>query len=674
VPALLPLLPAQGISVVYGNSGCGKSALVKSVLDIKFAGWQQVWFGPEQLDAALSEMKRGSLGLDHPLLNVLNSTTQNTNVLIIDAAERLTTDCAAKVRKLIGALVPTATAGEAATWRVVIIGQTEAWADGRLPVLSGAPPLPEYLEIVEASSNDVRGALRSSLTLAWLAVDDDAVMALSNLRALTWVMQAESIFQVQTITGTISLTAVADRLWRFWTNGEARFQNLLMRLAEREGSFERSFALSELDNVDATAFDARPRQFPLRQNARNRIEFEHDLAADWGRFQRLKEIADDTAKWAALANNPLWNGALRMLGQFLLREPVGTRTAWDVAFESVEESKDAPLAADVLLDALCLDPLAETFLTERTDLLFGNHGARLTRLLRRFHHIATVPGVRAHMPQVDPTLNLYLEAQYRTPILGRWLRIARFLANHQKQAGDLMSPVVAKICETWLTTTPRELAPGVAMPFRKEFAELALASARAIEVAQGKGVMFMGDFKKPIYAAAFAAAPDLPDEVAEWALEMARLRALRNDVAQEISAFREREAQEHAERLRTDKDYRRRYEQRRGMASIMPSGRKLPPWPLGPRGRVEQDFHDCCTHSHALAHLMAVRLQVAAEVLLATIIEDSPEESYSSTPRLDWELGLAYDHDGYPTAYWKSPFFQFLRIDRAVFAYLAEVR
>src|SRR5262249_357159 len=149
-------------------------------------------------------------------------------------------------------------------------------------------------------------------------------------------------------------------------------------------------------------------------------------------------------------------------------------TAWDEAFEAVEKSKDAPLAADVLLDALCLDPLAERFLTERADLLFKDHGARLNRLLRRFHHISTVPGVPAQFQQVDPTLGLYLEARFRTPIFGRWLRMARFLANHQERVADLMSPVVARMCEAWLTTTPTELAPGVPMIFRKEFAEIAL--------------------------------------------------------------------------------------------------------------------------------------------------------------------------------------------------------
>ena len=173
-------------------------------------------------------------------------------------------------------------------------------------------------------------------------------------------------------------------------------------------------------------------------------------------------MAHDTGRWAALATNPLWTGALRMLGQFLLLERVGGRSAWDIAFEAVESAKDAtPLAADVLLDALCLDPLTELLLTERAELLFSQGGVRLNRLLRRFHHIATVPGERPEILNADPSLRLYMEAQYRVPIVARWPAIARFLAAHREQIANLMSPVVARLCERWLTVMPVELAPGI---------------------------------------------------------------------------------------------------------------------------------------------------------------------------------------------------------------------
>jgi hypothetical protein len=121
----------------------------------------------------------------------------------------------------------------------------------------------------------------------------------------------------------LSLTAIADRLWIHWTDNKPSVQRLLLRLAEREANFEHSFALSELESGEAAVLDDRPIACPLpRDEASGRIQFQHDLAADWARFQRLKEIAGNTAQWARFAGNPFWHAALRMLGQLLLRQQV----------------------------------------------------------------------------------------------------------------------------------------------------------------------------------------------------------------------------------------------------------------------------------------------------------------------------------------------------------------
>jgi hypothetical protein len=267
---------------VHGESGTGKSVLVRATLRENFPDRSQVWLGPEQLELAVSEARRSQIGLLQPLLSVLHATARASNVLVIDSAERLTADGRLRCRKLIGELLASNEAGADPVWRVVIIGQTEMWSGGGLHQLVGAPVVGS-VEVGPVPTGEVRTALRSRPYLAWLAVHDDALAALGNLRALAWVMQSEGAFQPQDAK-LFSFTAVADRLWEHWTGGEARFQNLLIRLAEREANFERSFGIGELDIGDAQAFDACPPEVPLRRNARNRIVFVHDLAADWTRF------------------------------------------------------------------------------------------------------------------------------------------------------------------------------------------------------------------------------------------------------------------------------------------------------------------------------------------------------------------------------------------------------
>jgi hypothetical protein len=240
------------------------------------------------------------------------------------------------------------------------------------------------------------------------------------------------------------------------------------------------------------------------------------LASDWARFQRLKEIADDTAQWAGFAGNPFWHGALRMLGQLLLRQQVGSRNAWDVAFEVAEQKRETvPLADDVLLDALFLDPNAEAFLDERVDMLLANGGVRLLRLVKRFEHVASVPGATVDMQGRFLDLSLYIEAHFRTPIFGRWPAMARFLTKNRDRVSKMSSPAIASICERWLTSTPPVLRDGLVMPFRREFAELALASAREMQLEHAKGIIILGDAEKPVYQAALAGAPDVCADVSE---------------------------------------------------------------------------------------------------------------------------------------------------------------
>jgi len=644
------------VTVVFGESGSGKSALVKSVLDGAHPSWNQVWFGPEQLKTALSAARRGTLPLTHELPLVLNATVKPQNMLVIDSAERIEAGEFVVIRQLLRAILPSDCEETEGAWRIVIVTQTQSWVEGEETILGGRKA--HLFEVETLKSDAVKLALLPSPTLGWLAAHDDTIAALTNLRTLAWVIKAGAALG-SNAGGLASHTAIADRLWKYWTKDRADVQALVMRLAQREASFERSFALTDLAPADTVTFTQRPDELPLRLNERtNRIEFEHDLAADWARFQFLKQIWTNTPQWTALAGNPLWTNALRMLGQFLLRQPAASGTAWDVAFGPAEAAKNE-LACDILLDALCLDPNAERFLTERVDLLLGNGAKHFTRLLLRFHHIATVPTVGR--PGLSATIGLYMEAQYRSIVFGRWSPVLRFLIAQRGRLAGLVSSALAKVIETWLTRTPHTLSSGNPMPFRLEMAEMALAMARTVQVEKGHGVMYL-THEPLLYTAPLAGAADLPTEVGNWALELAGRREVDADVEQRIAEVRLQKAKAHAERLKTDAKYRARHEERKQMPLSLGSFReRLPSWPLGASDKVDMDFRTACIKENGIQFLMRAQPELAAEVLLALIIEDQPEREYGSG-KFEVDLGLEYSLDAYPTAFWKSPFFPFFQL------------
>jgi len=644
------------ITVVFGESGSGKSALVKSVLDGAYLSWNHVWFGPEDLKTALSAARRSALPLTHELSLVLKATVKPQNVLVIDSAERIEAGEFVAIRQLLQAILPNDGEENQGAWRVVIVTQTQSWVEGDEMLLGGRKA--HLVEVDALKSDAVKLALLPLPTLGWLAAHDDTIAALTNLRTLAWVIKAGAALG-SNAGGLASHTAIADRLWKYWTKDRADMQALMMRLAQREASFERSFALTDLEPADTATFTQRPKELPLRLNERtNRIEFEHDLAADWARFQFLKQIWIDMPQWAVLAGNPLWTNALRMLGQFLLRQPAETVTAWDVAFEAAATTKNE-LAGDILLDALCLDPDAERFLTERVDLLLGNGAKHLTRLLLRFHHIGTVP--TGGGTGLSAAVGLYMEARYRSIVFGRWPPVLRFLIAQRERLTGLVSSALAKVIETWLTKTPRTLTSGNPMPFRLEMAEMALAMARTVQVEKGHGVMYLT--REPLlYTAPLAGAADLPTEVGNWALELAGRREVHADVKRRIAEAQLQKAKAHAERLKTDAEYKARHEKRKEMPLSLGSFReRLPHWPLGASDKVDLDFRTACIKENGIQSLMRAQPELAAEVLLALIIEDQPEREYGSS-RFEIDLGLEYPMDAYPTAFWKSPFFPFFQL------------
>lgn len=649
---------ANLVTVLIGDSGTGKSALSKSAIDADFDGWTQVWFGPDELRIILSAVRRRTLPLEHEIGHVLNASSNARNVLVLDAVERIDPTDFNMVRQLLVSILPETVDASEIAWRVLIVTQSQGWAEAR-KVIPGQR-VAKIVELEALKKSAVQTALLATPSLAWLTAHDETVTVLTNLRILAWVVEAGADLGSNE-SGLASHSAIADRLWEYWTGDAADVQSMMMRLSKREAQFERSFSLSDLNPADAASFEKRRVTLPLRLNTRtNSIEFEHDLAADWARFQYSKQFAHDAATWAALAENPLWTNALRMLGQFLLRLSIGTSTAWDQAFEEAEGSGNT-LAADLLLDALCLDPEAERLLSERVHMLLLDGAKRLNRLLTRFRHIGTIPALS--MASAETSLSLYMEARFRTVIIGRWPPVLRFLIAHREKLESLVSVAVAKLLETWLNGTPKELPGGIPMPFRKEAAELVLAMARTVQVEKGRGVMYIMD-DVSLYTAPLAGVGDLTEQVSGWALELSGRRKTDGDVTRRILQARQADAERRAERLEKDAGFRER-EQERNSRSFPPmmglSRKKLPPWPLGAKRRLDMDFRKAALQDNGLLPLMRSTPTVAAEVLLALLIEDEPH-SDSASNRYEIDVGLDFAEDGYPTIYWKSPFFFFLQI------------
>ncbi|MEO6217436.1 MAG: hypothetical protein ABIO86_15515 [Sphingomonas sp.] len=646
---LLGALRAPGFTLVNGDSGVGKSALVKATLDDHCAEARQIWLGPEALQAALSEANREALGLTAPLLDLLKTTTAAQNYLVLDAVERVD----ATTIKRLGQLVHSLTDGqdlEAKPWHVIAISQRAGFEVHLDPLVNGLANA--TVDIPPIGPESVHAALLSVPALAQHAFDNAFLTLLGNLRTLAWIIAAGPAFAGPSAGSIATRPQIADRLWAHWTENDADLHSLLIALARRDADYERSFALSELDQGDRAAWKKGLQRLPLVLDTRSRLSFEHDLASDWARYQSLKEIANDVPRWAALANQPLWVAALRLFGQYLLREPDQAAEGWDWAYAEAQAAA-APDAIDILLDALCLDPAADHYLTTRANLLFADSGKLLDRLLARFMHIATMPDASTSAAFDSAGVALYAESEMRTPIWGDWPPLIRFLVTHRAIIAPFASRTVAKLCHMWLSKTPTHVEGGRVLG-REGITALAIEAARVDHVNGIAHASYGGrsDEADSIFAAALAGGEDYPEPVGAFALEMARRRPLAGNSQAKVDALRA------AERARRE-TARQRPKRRSPGPELMFGYRKLPPWPLGPAGRLNDPFRNAVLRDSALISLMKSAPEVAAEVLLACIVDDSPRTEPGSM-MLDERVGLHWEHDDRPTLFWTSPFFLFL--------------
>jgi hypothetical protein len=193
------------------------------------------------------------------------------------------------------------------------------------------------------------------------------------------------------------------------------------------------------------------------------------------------------------------------------------------------------------------------------------------------------------------------------------------------------------------------------MPWRTHAAELALDIAREIQARNAEGPYYSSGSDRAVYEAALYAAPVYPSAASAFCLELAARKEVSPEIADRVAEARRKREEERA-RQKLEGGSRSRAPQPTGF----PLGPLRPPWPDGPRGKVEREFQEACLGGGPVTALIRADPDVALEVLLAVSIEEPQHEEFTR-PSLP-ECGLAYWSEGEPPAYFRGPFLQFFRL------------
>jgi len=655
------------IYTLLGESGCGKSAIAKDLIRDPMISQRSVWLNGEILNHADMPSLEQRLGLNNPLTDVMRTVAVPRALVVIDGLDRFSPQALSLTSHLISSL---GLDEEDSPWHVVITCQPENW-QSILAHLTGHGVAARWFGhyVVELPNmREVDAFLKGFEGISLPTLSRDLRPVLRNLKVLDWVVNAASSDTRVDARGWVGVSDVVDWLWETWfAPGSNRYERAeaIKSIGEVEGdTLATGVSVRELTDSGRGVLPELEASGLIRVSE-ERVYFAHDLLGDWA---RMRIILGEQGSLADLlrqrASFPRWHRAIRLYAQRLLEQGGDDASQWrQVMYALRGESNDEVLVRDLFLEAIFFAVNADRLLDLVWPDLSADDGRLLVRLLKHFLHAATLPDPRLPMFVEDDKDIGSLSSVMRVPYWPRWPSMLCFLDRHREELTVEHHHPVAEICSLWLETTQSEIQPGTPWPWRSEAARMALRMAEEVRAAKALSGYhhFRDDTDCKVYEAALRGAPDLPDEVAQLALELCRRREESDEFKSAMKILEEQRERETKESLEELPDHPQPPEH---IVALGPAEWPMrDPWPEGPNERVDNSFRKTVLETSALHGMMTTCPETAREILLAVCIEEpKPENPFDHTELMMDRLGTQYSPQMHPPMFFRGPFLQFLRL------------
>ena len=492
-------LLSAGACVLAGESGSGKSALLKGVSHADYP--RTIWLQAGTLDVdSLLGVER-IIGLRHSLIEVLRLAPERC-LIVFDSIEGYTDRAMRNTARMANELIKSG----ATHVHIAFIVQFHG-AERKIATLIALGMPPDSLQVTplgSPSDDEIQQLIHGFPSLWWVAIRPELRPRLTNLKVLDWFARSDPSGWSGEDRRLVTLTAVIDRLWTLWTegsaNGHAR-SHLLMRLAIAEAdTLSRGLPRTQLEPAEQAVLTDLQHSGLIRTRE-DSVFLAHDLLGDWARLRVL--VAEDPTTFSnteTRASSPKWQQAIRLFGQRLLEISPDGKARWQRAVDTVTDgSASLGLMRDLFLDALVLATNSVELLDDNLATLTANNAKLLNRLLDRFLIVATLPDPRPAVLSGDQEEGKRLEYLFRLPYWPYWGPLLSVLHARRGDVVRFAPYTAARLCALWLRVMPAEFAPA----WRRQAAELALEVAREIQARNAEGSYFSDREDRIVYEAAF---------------------------------------------------------------------------------------------------------------------------------------------------------------------------
>ena len=650
------------VVVILGTSGCGKTVIAKSWVEKQLQSNKVVWLDAGSLNVQDFNTFEGGLHFDRPFREVMEGAPDKLAYVIIDGLDRMISDDAFKTLSLI--VHSCRLDMDNSPWKILATCQPEEW--GRIQI---------QLSRVNLFSSgwktiDVKEPSYQELGPVWEAFPSLRPLSLqSHLKAFLFKPKVLDLIATKLSSGgSVDITdwvGESDLIEWFWETEvtkppmrltRAFFLKLLAQKQADDLTFETpssDFSIAELGTLEGLIQDRICRQRD------EYVSFDHDLFGDWARQRVLLENSNALREYLGdRLSSPIWCRALRLYGLHLLEKEKDLSKWRSTVSIFSAEGKESALAQDLLIESVIFASNPLPILERLWPDLTANNGLLLHRLLGRFLHSATLPNplVLAFMRVEEPESRIEDATIQRVPYWPYWLPVLKFLHGHIQDLIDLVPNKVALITDKWLRYAPKE------WPMRREASELAITAAeRMLAFKMSEGMNIVSDKVDEIaFRAGLAACNEYSDRTIDFALTACARKDPSGPILERIVKFNQ-ELEERKREVERDRTYSTQKPSFPSIRSLYFEKEPPPPWPDGPRTRVDSAFQNICLNTDALHPLILSNPKIAREIILALLIEHPTPRSYDNDfSSIRENLGLEYVHGWFPPFYSRGPFLFFL--------------
>jgi hypothetical protein len=650
--AIFKSVEGHAVTVVAGESGSGKSAIVAQLAKEPGRYGHVVWLTSAQLSKVSQNEISTSNGLQHILPALIASSSRNASLLVIDAVEKFEGEAQVRVGELLRAVREANFTG----WKVIVSSHLQSWEKAQRMLLEQGITDIVKADLEPPSVSIIRDAVQSLPGISALLLRTELQPILRNLMVLDWVVRT-NVGQglSEDPKRRVGETDLINSIWDHWINKNRRLERdrLLRKLGQHEGEkLSGAVSVDSVDQTELALLDDMSREDIVRIDLPS-VRFTHDLIGDWARFRVLVGDNAAIAKIKSSIQIPRWNRAIRLFAQSLV-ESKSDLTDWQSAIAALDgPDAESKLAKDLFLEALVFAANSVSLLEAVWPNLIADKGKLLNRLMDRLLLVASFPDPRFRglVPDTDIELS---ESWFRLPMPVYWIPALLVFSAHADDIANVALTKGAEVCALYLRNMPAD------MPGRQQAAHLALALGRKLQD-QVAAWPYSGRESKVIYEAMLFGAAEEPDSVAQVALEIAGRRPEpdhavehREQVEYESAQREKRWKKEHPDE---DKERRASAKAMAGL-SFSPRRRIAAPIQDGPQRRIPEGFRNAVLDWGALNELIALRPAAASEILLSVCLED-PE--HPERDDIFNSFGLERWQNGYPPIYFKGPFLTFLQ-------------